>query len=318
MSSIDGEMSANGQVFIINPAGILFGENAFINVGGLIATDLNGLDNFIESDTFTLSDPSAAEGGVTNLGVLRATTGGIALVGQQIVNAGEIQTRAGDAQLIAASGVEGAIDENGRIGYELTEPVRVLLPGSEYLIENSLEGVVVSIDGGDIVYSTRFIEEILSVNTSIDQSGTDNLLGITNQPGNIYVTETPVQETLFDTVIDEVVTRDSEVGTTDASETLAASNDSEDLIASAETEELQQLDEDTASEGGDNAEEGSAAEESKEEKQKIAKAVDPDYFAKLRKTNIDQLIPDCNNPSVCQQTQATKDFLEQFLVDGAL
>ena len=37
-SGIFGNLNANGQVWLINPNGILFGQNARINVGGLLGT----------------------------------------------------------------------------------------------------------------------------------------------------------------------------------------------------------------------------------------------------------------------------------------
>ena len=37
-SQILGSINANGQVFISNPNGVLFGPNSQVNVGGLIAT----------------------------------------------------------------------------------------------------------------------------------------------------------------------------------------------------------------------------------------------------------------------------------------
>ena len=39
-SQILGSLSANGQVFVINPNGVLFGTTAPVNVGGLVATTL--------------------------------------------------------------------------------------------------------------------------------------------------------------------------------------------------------------------------------------------------------------------------------------
>jgi filamentous hemagglutinin family protein len=40
-SVIDGALSANGQVFILNPNGVLFGSSAQVTVGGLLASTLN-------------------------------------------------------------------------------------------------------------------------------------------------------------------------------------------------------------------------------------------------------------------------------------
>ena len=43
-SKILGSIQANGQVWLLNPNGILFGKDAQINVGGLLASTLNTLD----------------------------------------------------------------------------------------------------------------------------------------------------------------------------------------------------------------------------------------------------------------------------------
>src|SRR3989304_8687273 len=40
-SSILGSLSANGQVFVLNPNGVLFGTGSQVNVGGLVASTLS-------------------------------------------------------------------------------------------------------------------------------------------------------------------------------------------------------------------------------------------------------------------------------------
>ena len=39
-SDIQGRLTSNGQVFLLNPDGVFFGRNAQVNVGGLVASTL--------------------------------------------------------------------------------------------------------------------------------------------------------------------------------------------------------------------------------------------------------------------------------------
>src|SRR6056300_462755 len=50
VSLIQGALNSNGQVFLINPEGIIFSKNAQVNVGGLVAStqDISN-DNFLNN-----------------------------------------------------------------------------------------------------------------------------------------------------------------------------------------------------------------------------------------------------------------------------
>jgi filamentous hemagglutinin family protein len=61
-SQILGKINANGQVWLINPNGVLFGKDAQINVGGLLASTLNPDDASIGSARSNFSGSSAAGG----------------------------------------------------------------------------------------------------------------------------------------------------------------------------------------------------------------------------------------------------------------
>src|SRR5690606_17076957 len=41
LSQIMGTLSANGRIFLINPAGVLFGQGSKVETGGLVASTLN-------------------------------------------------------------------------------------------------------------------------------------------------------------------------------------------------------------------------------------------------------------------------------------
>lgn len=52
-SSIMGKIESNGQVFIINPNGVIFGKDSKVNVGGLVASTLDISDQNFASGNFT-------------------------------------------------------------------------------------------------------------------------------------------------------------------------------------------------------------------------------------------------------------------------
>lgn len=84
---IDGVVRANGIVYFVNPAGVMFGQNAVINTNGLIAAGANlGNNDFIQGiDRFT-----NVTGDVVNQGTIQSTQ--TALVGQHVINSGVIDT----------------------------------------------------------------------------------------------------------------------------------------------------------------------------------------------------------------------------------
>ncbi|KAF5301176.1 hypothetical protein FQR65_LT19274 [Abscondita terminalis] len=53
-SQIMGRLNANGQVFLLNPNGVVFSKTAQVNVGGLVASTLALTDHDIQNGQFTL------------------------------------------------------------------------------------------------------------------------------------------------------------------------------------------------------------------------------------------------------------------------
>ena len=85
-TQIYGSLSANGQVFLLNPNGVLFAPGAQVNVGGLVATtlSLSDADFLAGRNTFT---KGAFAGSVINQGTIRAANGGyVALMGPEVRN----------------------------------------------------------------------------------------------------------------------------------------------------------------------------------------------------------------------------------------
>lgn len=99
-STILGRLTANGQVFLVNGNGVLFGAGARVNVGGLLATTANlSTDNFM-AGIYRFDQPGRATASVVNEGSIRVAEGGIAaLVGRQVANRGSIVATLGKVAL---------------------------------------------------------------------------------------------------------------------------------------------------------------------------------------------------------------------------
>ena len=105
-SSILGTLTSNGRIFLINPSGILVGQDAHIDVSGLVASTLN-LNNqdFLEG-RLNFSANSLA-GKVENQGSITTPSGGsVYLVGSNVTNSGIINSPQGDVILVAGQSVK--------------------------------------------------------------------------------------------------------------------------------------------------------------------------------------------------------------------
>ena len=113
-SSILGRLEANGNVFLINPNGILFGPNSVVNVGGLVASSLQLTDeDFLSGNYNFFADGSQELGAVVNQGSIRVTDGGYAvLTGPAVINEGTIVAKAGNITL--AAGERATLNLDGR------------------------------------------------------------------------------------------------------------------------------------------------------------------------------------------------------------
>jgi filamentous hemagglutinin family protein len=117
-SAIDGALSANGNVWILNPNGVLFGSTAAINVAGLIAST-GGIDdtNFRSSTTAPIAITGATSGSISNQGSITVANAGLAaFVAPSVSNSGTITATGG--RIVLASAQAATISMNGGL-YEI-------------------------------------------------------------------------------------------------------------------------------------------------------------------------------------------------------
>jgi len=120
-SQILGSLSANGQVFILNPNGVLFGKGSQVNVGGLTASTLNISDADFMAGNHTFSNGGTA-GSVVNQGTLTAAQGGyIALLAPEVRNEGVISATLGTALLAAGDKVTLNLNNGSLLNYSIDQ-----------------------------------------------------------------------------------------------------------------------------------------------------------------------------------------------------
>ena len=103
-SQIMGRLNANGQVFLLNPNGVIFSKTAQVNVGGIVASTLNVTDGDIMSGNFTLKNQGGA-GKVENHGSIIANGGVIAFIAPNVINTGNVESKNGVIHFTAADQV---------------------------------------------------------------------------------------------------------------------------------------------------------------------------------------------------------------------
>lgn len=99
-SKIDGELSANGRVYIVNPAGVIFGAGSVVNAAGLVAAagELSNRDFLAGVDRFT-----NVTGDISAQGLITADA--VHMIGQRVANAGTIVADDGVVSLLVGSDV---------------------------------------------------------------------------------------------------------------------------------------------------------------------------------------------------------------------
>ncbi|SFU52012.1 Extended Signal Peptide of Type V secretion system [Polaromonas sp. YR568] len=173
-SELLGSLTANGQVFILNPNGVLFGAGSQVNVGGLVASTLSmsNADFMAGRHVFT---GSGSSGSVVNKGTLTAADGGyIALLAPEVRNEGVIAARLGVALLAAGNKVTLNIDNGNLLGYSIDQAALNALADNRHLIQA---------DGGQVFLTASATDALLR--TVVNNSGIIEAKTLNNQGGVI-------------------------------------------------------------------------------------------------------------------------------------
>ncbi|MCX7241650.1 MAG: filamentous hemagglutinin N-terminal domain-containing protein [Burkholderiales bacterium] len=177
-SAIYGKLSANGQVFLLNPNGVLFGAGARADVGGLVASTMSLGDADFMAGSYKFSSGSRSVGGasVLNQGTISAAQGGyVALLSPEVRNEGVISASLGTVVLGGAEAVTLSHDSSG-LSYAVDKGA------VQALVDN--KGLVQA-EGGQVILSARAANSLASA--VINNSGTIEAKGLTAKGGRIVL-----------------------------------------------------------------------------------------------------------------------------------
>ena len=166
-SVIDGQLSGNGRVYVINPNGVLFGQNASVDVGSLVAStakvsDATMADFGKSSGGLTLSlDDANAKAAVINEGQIKAEGGLVALHAASVENSGTITSNGGKLALAAAKNISLAADTAGKLNFTVDGTLAKA---------STLNSGVLKSDGGYIVMTAKQAGDVMS--TVVNNTGT--------------------------------------------------------------------------------------------------------------------------------------------------
>ncbi|MCA9283982.1 MAG: filamentous hemagglutinin N-terminal domain-containing protein [Phycisphaerales bacterium] len=166
-TTINGQLTANGIVYIVNPAGVFIGPTGLVNVGQLYAaagsmTDsdfLGGIDRF-----------TGLSNAVENHGTILGSR--VHLVGNSIVNTGTIDVGPGGVLAMVASTGEVTLSPNGPNTQVFVSIDQGSAPSSATGVENA--GTLRAGTGGQIVLGAGDLYSVAIRNTAsgvIDGAG---------------------------------------------------------------------------------------------------------------------------------------------------
>lgn len=172
-SQIQGQLDANGKVFLVNPNGVLFGSGAQINVGGLVASTQNIADADFLAGNYRFSGHSTAS--IVNDGHITAADGGsVALLGARVSNNGVIQAKMGRVALGAGNAFKVNFDGNDLLSLQVEGGA---------VDAQATNGGLLKADGGEVLMTAHAAGNLL--NAVVNNTGTIEAKGLANRAGKI-------------------------------------------------------------------------------------------------------------------------------------
>ncbi|ABR91077.1 large exoproteins involved in heme utilization or adhesion [Janthinobacterium sp. Marseille] len=176
-STLLGSLTANGQVFILNPNGVLFGAGSQVNVGGLVASTLGMSNADLQAGRMVFALDGNTNGSVVNQGKINAADGGyVALIAGTVRNEGEINAKLGTALLAAGNKVTLNINNGSLLAYSIDQGALNALAENKQLIQAN---------GGQVLMSAKALNTLTTA--VVNNTGLIEAKTIENRNGRIML-----------------------------------------------------------------------------------------------------------------------------------
>lgn len=173
-SQILGRIQANGQVWLINPNGVLFGRQAQVDVAGLVASTLDHVEvDASGAARFTGTSRAA----VVNQGKITAAPGGhVALLGHEVVNDGAMSARLGTVALGAGSDITLKLRGNSLLSLQVD---------GQLLDAQAANGGLLRANGGQVLVTAGARDSLLA--SAVNNTGIVEARTVQEQAGRIVL-----------------------------------------------------------------------------------------------------------------------------------
>ena len=203
-SQILGKLTANGQVILLNPNGVVFGKDGSVTASSFTASTF-GLTDADFMAGYYKYNRNGSTAAVVNQGTIETSAGGfVALIGAAVTNEGTIRAHQGDVVLAAAETVTlpnelvkpQAPATPNTVSVRMSKRVRLELdPAAINTAVNNTESGVIVTEGGQVLLQAAALSSAVAsvthsgrIDTSAPQAGAVTVLaegGVIKVDGNI-------------------------------------------------------------------------------------------------------------------------------------
>lgn len=175
-SEIFGQLTANGQVILVNPNGVFFRPGSSVDVGGLTASTLNiANEDFLKGQLRFAGD---SQNPVINAGTITAQNGYVNLLAKEVINEGIIAAQTGSANLAAGSGMSLDYNGDGKMTVAVTDGAYQSAIANKKLIQADGGLVVMTASGKDALMDSAVNNSgMIQANTLGEATGQISLTG---------------------------------------------------------------------------------------------------------------------------------------------